>query len=142
MFIACSVGDACFVVEWQAEPVETAMPSLSRWTRMFSPSTYAKEMLDVLGKRFARSAVPFRRAFGICFRIWSSSLFRSLSISSWPANDLANSHAAPKSYNVCHRRSPGAPSSLLAAADNERRQLNTVTNVECADALRRMQLVT
>ena len=32
---------------------------------MFCPSTYSKEMFDVFGKRFERSAMPFRRALGI-----------------------------------------------------------------------------
>ena len=66
--MARKVGDDCLVVEWQAEPVDTQMPASSRWTRMFSPSTYSKEMFEVFGSRFVRSGVPFRRALGICLQ--------------------------------------------------------------------------
>ena len=56
--MARSVGDDSRVVEWQAEPVDTEMPASLRCARMFSPSTYSKEMFEVFGSRFVRSGGP------------------------------------------------------------------------------------
>src|SRR6478672_5600624 len=93
--MARKVGDDCLVVEWQAEPVETQTPALSRWTKIFSPSTYSNEILEVLGKRFVGSAAPFSLAFGVRSKIVPSNLFRSVSIRSCSSKCAANSQAAP-----------------------------------------------
>src|SRR6476620_9081087 len=77
MFIAWSTGDAVWLSELQAEPVETQMPRSSRAASIISPFVFSKEMFDVFGSRAAGSDVPFKREFGILSKITDSSRSRS-----------------------------------------------------------------
>ena len=66
--------------EVQAEPLEAAMPSISRSSKMDSPSTYLNEKLTLLANLLV--GCPLRTTSGILFLIPSMSLFlRPVSLS-------------------------------------------------------------
>jgi hypothetical protein len=61
--MARRIGDASSEPEVHAEPEEQAIPSMSRFKRSASPSTYRKERFTVFGSRSV--GCPFRTSSGI-----------------------------------------------------------------------------
>ena len=89
---------------------------------MFCPSTYSNEMFDVFGKRFERSAIPFRRALGI---VSENLVFKTIAQCLYPRVIVVLAREAasgPETDDVWNSRRSCSTTLLLRASNDQWRQ--------------------